>query len=294
MPSSKEIVHLLDVEGVGDDSFLGHQPSWSSLDKVYGGQMFGQGLAAAQRTVDPARAAHSVQAFCLEAGDHDGPIHYQVDRLRDGRSFSARSVVATQQGRPVMRLTASFQPPEPGLEHAATMPDVPAPDGLPTIQDAIRDFSGLPHEPWVREWAGLDVRYVVTDRTGRRSPGPGIQHVWIRVEDRLPDDAALQRQVLTYLSDITLLNASLIPHGLVMGAPELPRATLNHTVWLHADARPDEWLLVDQRSPWAGGARGLTLAEVFTGEGRHVASFAQEGLIRPRGDLRRRLGVESA
>lgn len=292
MPTSKEIVGLLDVQHCGDDRFLGAQPTDSTLDKVYGGQLFGQAMAAAQRTVDAARQAHSVQAFCLEAGDHSAPVEYQVERLRDGRSFSARAVVANQHDRQVMRLTASFQSPEPGLEHTAKMPDVPAPTALPTIQEVIRDFSDLPDEPWYREWAGLEIRYVVAEHTGRISAGPGSQQIWIRVVDPLPDGAALHRQVVTYLSDITLINASLIPHGQVMGAPELPRATLNHAVWLHADARADEWLLVDQRSPWAGGARGLSHAEVFSADGRHVASFAQEGLIRPRGQLRHRLGVE--
>jgi acyl-CoA thioesterase-2 len=291
MPNSTELMALLHLEELGGNCYSGGQPRESSLDKVYGGQLFGQALVAAQRTVDPGRSAHSVQAFCLEPGDHGSPVRYQVECLRDGRSFSARSVLATQEDRLLMRCTASFQPHEPGLAHAAAMPDVPPPAALPTIQDTIREFSELPDEPWRREWSGLDIRYVVTEQTGRRGPGPGIQQIWIRVQGRLPDDPVVHRQVLTYLSDITLLSASLIPHGLVVGAPDLPRATLSHTVWLHDDVRADEWLLVDQRSPWAGGARGLTFAEVFTADGVHVASYAQEGLVRPRGGLRERLGV---
>jgi acyl-CoA thioesterase-2 len=293
MPTSGEIVGLLAVEALDRDSFLGAQPETWSLDKVYGGQLFGQGLAAAQRTVDPQRPAHAVQASFLTAGDHDSPVRYDVERVRDGRSFSSRAVVATQAGRPVMRLMASFHSPEPGLAHAAPMPSIPAPDGLPTIQDVIRDVSDLPDEPWRREWAGLDIRYGTTPDTGRRTGLPGRQQIWIRVKDALPDEPALHRLVLAYLSDIALLNAALVPHGLVMGARELPRATLNHSVWLHAAGRGDEWLLVDQRSPWAGSARGLSLAEVFTGDGRHIASYAQEGVIRPHGQLRQELELDS-
>jgi len=291
MPTGREIVELLDVSGGGPSRFQGRQPTRSTLDKLYGGQLFAQAAAAARLTVPRDRRLHTVQALCLEAGDHGAPVDYHVERVRDGRSFSARAVVATQGDREVVRLTASFHVPEPGLSHATPVPSVALPETLPTIQEVVRDLGDLPPEPWEQEWAGLDVRYVVTPRTGRRHPGPGRQQIWIRVVDRLPDDPDLHRLVVTYLSDITLLNASLVPHGLVLGAPDLPRATLNHAVWLHDDARADEWLLVDQVSPRATGARGLASAEVFTADGRHVASFVQEGLIRPRGPLRHTLGV---
>ncbi|RYE40769.1 MAG: acyl-CoA thioesterase II [Hyphomicrobiales bacterium] len=295
MPTSAEIVALLSLQKLGGDIFVGQQPHSSTLEKVYGGQLFGQAVVAARVTVeDPFRTAHSLQAYFLDAGRHGSPVHYHVDRLRDGRSFSARSVLAIQDGRPLLRLMASFHVPEPGLSHAEPMPTVAPPDKLPSIQDVIRDRSTLPDEPWRREWDGLDIRYVPDNLANIRLHRPGRQQIWIRVCDPLPDDPALHREVLTYLSDIGLLNTALVPHGMVMGAPELPRATLNHSVWLHAPARPDTWLLIDQRSPRAVGARALSFAEVFTAEGRHVASFAQEGLIRPRGALRQQLELCAA
>lgn len=292
MFGSEQVEQLLTLEPLDADRFIGDQPAASTLDKVYGGQLFGQSLAAAQMTVDPARHAHSLQAFCVEAGAHGRPVQYQVERLRDGRSFSARSVTATQDGRFLMRAAVSFHVAEPGLTHVIRLPDVPPPEELPTLQDAIRDYSSLADDSWRREWAGLDLRYNPQHLLTRERPRPGVQQVWMRVRAALPDDPALHRRVLTYLSDLTLLNTSLVPHGILIGAPELPRATLNHTVWLHTDLRTDDWLLFDQRSSWAGAARGHSSAHVFTREGQHVASLAQEGLIRPLGELRHQLGVE--
>jgi acyl-CoA thioesterase II len=289
MPTSTELIRLLSVEPLGDDRFLGHQPSTSILAKTYGGQLFGQALASAAQTVDVDRVAHSVQIACLEAGRHDVPLQYQVERTRDGRSFSARTVVATQEDRVLMHLHASFQVPERGLQHAAPMPDTPAPSELPSLQDVMRDYSSLPDEPWRREWQGIDIRYVPDRMETSLREQQGVQQVWLRVQNRLPDDPALHLHVLAYLSDLGLLNTSLVPHGFVLGAPELPRATLNHTIWFHGEVRADEWLLVDQHSPWAGGARGLSFGRVFSADGRQVASLAQEGLVRPYGALRARL-----
>jgi len=290
MQTAAEITALLDLQDVGDDSFRGSQRTESILDKTYGGQLFAQSLAAAARTVDPQCQVHAIQVACLEAGRHDQPLDFTVRRNRDGRSFASRTVEASQQGRVLLHLHASFQISEQGLHHAPAMPAAPDPDGLPDLFDMMREHSALPHAAWRREWEGIDLRYVPESLERSRREQQGRQQVWIRVGDRLPDDPALHRQVLAYLSDITLLNASLLPHGFLIGAPDLPRATLNHTIWFHEDGRADEWLLVDQHSPWAGGARGLSFADVFSADGRHVASYAQEGLIRPRGDLRREYG----
>jgi acyl-CoA thioesterase II len=292
MPSSAaEIVRLLDVEDMGGDSFVGIHPERSWLDKTYGGQLIAQALVAAARTVDSSRYVHSVQATCLDAARHGLPVRYEVERIRDGRSFSTRTVRAVQDNRPVLNLMASFHTGEPGLAHCAAMPAVPPPEQLPTLQDVIRDASALSDEEWRLEWAGLDLRYVSENLDSAKGRVPAVQQLWARVNGRLPDDLSLHRYILVYISDLMLLSTSLLPHGIMLGAPELPRATISHTVWLHEDARADEWLFIDQRSPWAGDARGLSFANVFTADGRHVASLAQEGLIRPRGELRKRLGL---
>ena len=290
--SASEIVRILDMESVGEDSFIGGHPDTSLLTKVYVGQLFGQALVAAARTVDSSRPVHSLQAACLDPGMHGEPVRYEVERIRDGRSFSSRSVRAFQGSRQVLRLMASFQPREPGLVHQVSMPAAPPPEEMPHLHEVMSEASTLSGEEWRLEWGGLDIRYVPDNLGNPPGQAPAVQQLWVRVKQPLPDDAALHRHALAYLSDLTLLSTSLLPHGIVFGAEDLPRATLNHSVWFHEDARADEWLFVDQRSPWAGGARGLSFASVYTADGRHVASLAQEGLIRPLREMRRRLGMD--
>jgi acyl-CoA thioesterase-2 len=290
--TASEIARILDVESLGDDRFRGAHPDESLLDKVFGGQLIGQALVSAARTVDPARPAHCLQAVCLDVGRHGEPVRYEVERVRDGRSFSSRSVRAFQGSRQVLRLTASFQPRERGLAHQVRMPAAPPPEEVPLLQDVMLTASTLSDEEWRREWAGIDLRYVSDNLGTPTGRGPGVQQIWVRVKQRLPDDPGLHRHIIAYLSDLTLLSTSLLPHGIVLGAPDLPRATLNHSVWFHHDARADEWLFIDQRSPWAGGARGLSFASVYAADGRHVASLAQEGLIRPLREIRRRFGLD--
>ena len=290
--TASEIVRILDLERLGDDRFRGIHPEKSLLAKVYGGQLVGQALVAAARTVDPTKAAHSLQSSCLEPGNHDEPVLYEVERVRDGRSFSSRSVRAFQGDRQVLLLMASFQLPESGLAHQVRMPAAPPPEDTLTLPDVMRTASSLSDEEWRAEWAGLDIRYIPHNLGTSSGHGPGVQQLWLRVKPPLPDDLTLHRHALAYLSDLTLLVTSLLPHGIVFGAPDLPRASLNHSVWFHEDARADEWLFVDQRSPWAGGARGLAFASVYSADGRHIASLAQEGLIRPLGELRHRLGLD--
>lgn len=285
--SPDALLQLLDVDDRGDGHFVGTQPVVTDLPTVYGGQLFAQALAAMARTAPAGRRVHAAQATFLSAGDLSRPIDLEVARDRDGRSFSARSVLASQAGRALLRATASFHVAEPGLTHARTAPAAPGPDGLPSLVEVIRRHSVLEGVLWRQEWASLEVRYVDALLEDSHPAGPGRQQVWMRLADPLPagGDADLHRLLLAYLSDLTLINVSLLPHGIVMGHPELPRATLNHCVWFHDDVDVTQWFLVDQTSEWAGAGRGLARAEVFQG-GRHVASYAQEGLIRPQGELR--------
>ena len=293
MPSSAaEIVRILDLQDDAVDHYAGGHPDESLLAKVYGGQLIAQALVAATRTVPAGRPVHSLQTVCLDPGRHGEPVHFEVERIRDGRSFSARAVKAFQGGRPVLRLLASYQPREPGLSHETPMPVAPPPQGLPFVHEIMAEHSNLSGKEWRVEWRGLDIRYVPGPLEGRIGRTPAVQQLWVRVKDRLPDDPHLHRHIVAYLSDLAMASAALLPHGLVFGDLDLPRATLNHSVWFHEDARADEWLFVDQRSPWAGGARGLSFASVYRLDGRPVASLAQEGLIRPLGEMRQRLGFD--
>lgn len=292
MPSGEEILGLLDLTPLTDDVMRGEQDRDSMLAKTYGGLLFGQAMVAAARTAPVERSVHSFQALCLDAGRHDAPVDYHVENLRDGGSFSARSVTAVQGGRTLLRALASFHVDEPGLVHVTPAPEVPEPESMPTLADAMSRHRTMDDAPWRTEWTGLDIRYDTSFVDHARAPEPGRQRVWMRMRDRLPDDPALHAHLLVYLSDLTLLSAALLPHGLMLGDPELPRATLNHDVWLHRPARVDEWLLVEQVSPWAAGSRGLARAEVFTPDGTHVATYAQEGLIRARSGLRAGLAAD--
>jgi acyl-CoA thioesterase II len=289
--SAEEILAMLDLETIDETTYVGGHQGSTRLAKVYGGQLFAQALVAASRTVASDRPVNSLQGHFLAAGSHDAPVRYQVESVRDGRSFSSRSVRAYQGDRQVLHLAASFHVPEEGLAHQSEMPAAPPPEDLPPLHEVMARVSTLPHEDWRHEWAGLDVRYVPDNLIDAAGRIPAVQQMWVKTRDQLPEDPAVHRQVLAYLSDHTLLAASLVPHGFMLGDPELPRATLNHSLWFHDDARADEWLLVDQRSPWAGGARGVSFASIHTADGRRIASMAQEGLIRPQGELRRRLLV---
>lgn len=300
MEERLQALRLLDLEGPAPDHpdrFTGPQPPRSFLAKVYGGQLFGQTLAAMARTVGPDRLPHVLQISCFAAGEHHVPITYDVDRLRDGRSFSFRSTTASQPGRDLVHASATFHVDEPGLQHRMPTPTAPAPETQPLLADVIRDHTPMDDTGWRDEWPGLEVRYVEEHLTGNTPGQPGRQQVWMRLRhparpaDPLPDDPTLHRVLLAYLSDLTSINSSLLPHGIVIGAEELPRSTLNHSLWMHEDVRVDEWLLFDQTSMWAGGGRALVRAEVHN-RGRHVASLAQEGLIRPVGALRARLGLD--
>jgi acyl-CoA thioesterase II len=280
----QELVSLLDLEAIDDDLFRGSQPD-SARARVYGGQVAAQALIAGIRTVDPAYGVHSLHSYFLLPGDYHVPIVYDVERLRDGRSFLTRRVVARQHGRPIYYQTVNFQRAEEGFEHQDAAPPVAPPeDGLDLLA-VMRSRGNAEAEALGKEWAAIDARHLGTSLEGglEEDPArPARAQMWVRVNDRLPDDPYVHLAAFTYASDISLLGASLAAHD--VDPSQVQMASLDHTVWFHRPFRADEWWLYDQWSPFAGGARGLSLGRVFTADGTLVATVAQEGLIRPRRD----------
>jgi len=274
------LVGLLDLEQVEVDIFRGVSPQVSQ-QRVFGGQVAGQALVAAGRTVPAERSVHSLHAYFIRAGDPSIPIVYLVDRIRDGRSFTTRRVVAVQHGKAIFNLAASFHRPEPGLDHQGTMPAVPDPETLPTLVERHAGHD-LPLSR-LRQFAlPIDLRYVDDPpwvaRTGaRREPR---SRVWMRAHGVLPDDPLVHVCALTYASDMTLLDSVLVAHGLAWGMEELKGASLDHAMWFHRPFRADEWLLYESDSPSASGGRGLATGRIWARDGRHVASVVQEGLLR--------------
>ena len=273
-----ELVELLDLEKIEENLFRGCQPD-EDRQRVFGGQVAGQALVAATRTVEPDRHVHSLHAYFLRPGDPSIPILYDVDRIRDGRSFTTRRVVAIQHGKAIFNLQSSFQVPEEGLEYEAPMPDVPDPESLPDFPTRMAPFADQ-MGAWFHRPRPIDIRHVddtPPDHAGPRSP---YQQVWLRADGQLPDDPVLHACVVTYASDMTPLDTAVRPHGRVWGDDGLMMASLDHAMWFHRPFRADEWLLYDQESPAAAGGRGFALARVFTADGRLVVSVAQEGLVR--------------
>lgn len=279
-----ELVELLDLETIDDDLFRGAQMP-TSRSMVFGGQVAAQSLVAASRTVAEPYTAHSLHSYFLQPGDPTVPTIYDVENLRDGRSFATRRVIAQQHGRPIYAQTVNFHLAEPGLEHAEPMPDVPGPDDA-----SVRPISRrLQEELHADQWNVAEIR-VVDASAGVPGDGPGDarhparQRVWMRVATPLPDDQFWHRAAFTYLSDMTLVGAAMVPHGISLGRGDAFAASLDHAVWFHRPFRADEWWLYDQVSPSASSGRGLVLARVFTQAGALVASVAQETVLRPRQD----------
>ncbi|GGD19750.1 acyl-CoA thioesterase [Nocardioides daphniae] len=279
--SVEKLLALLELEQLDVDLYRGAQPD-TERQRVFGGQVAGQALVAASRSADPEFDLHSLHSYFLRPGDTRVPIIYQVQRIRDGRSFETRRVVAMQHGREIYSQTTSFQRREDGFEHSDRMPEVGAPDQGLSLADlaAARSEEELRH--WQHEWAGLDMRHMGMSGRGLEvNPDtPAQARLWVRVDGDLPDDPAIQKAAFTYASDLTLIGATLVPHGIHINSPKLQPASLDHTVWFHRPLRADDWWLYDQVSPSASGGRGLALARVFSQTGELVATVAQEGLIR--------------
>jgi acyl-CoA thioesterase II len=284
--SADELVKLLDLETIDVNLFRGTQPT-TMLQRVFGGQVAAQALVAGMRTVDPPRTTHSLHSYFLRPGDTTVPIVYDVERMRDGRSFSTRRVVARQHGRPIYYMTVSCQVPEDGFEHQDRMPEVPSPEESVDMRELVRRRAPDHADEWLSEWAALELRPIGDSRPGgggglSSDEHPALSRLWIRVNGHLDDDVLTHKAAFTYASDLTLLGSALVPHGVQISSSSVQSASLDHTIWFHRPFRADEWLLYDQVSPSASGARGLALGRLFAEDGRLVATVAQEGLIRPR------------
>jgi acyl-CoA thioesterase-2 len=276
----QDLVDLLDLEPIEVNIFRGTQPD-EDRQRVFGGQVAGQALVAAARTVsEPGRLIHSLHSYFLRPGDPQVPILYEVDRIRDGRSFTTRRVVAIQHGRAIFNLAASFHEFEPGLDHhVEPPPDVPLPDSLPTFQERMAPYRDKLGDLLDRP-RPIDMRHVPPDpilEPGVRSKG---QIVWLRANDKLPDDPLLHACIVTYASDLSLLDTTLRPHGTSSLTQNIMMASLDHAMWFHRPFRADEWLLYVQRAVSNSGARGLASGGIYTADGRLAVSVMQEGLIR--------------
>jgi len=275
-----ELVCLLELEPIEVNIFRGTSPD-ENRQRVFGGQVAGQALMAATRTVDDALPAHSLHSYFLRAGDPQAPILYEVDRIRDGRSFATRRVVAIQHGRAIFNLQASFHKLEDGFEHQVTMPKVPAPESLPDFATRMAPFKAQMGE-WFDRPRPIDSRFVGLHPIERRQAHAVTNRlqVWFKADGALGDDPAIHQCVAAYASDQTLLDTTLGPHGLGWGE-EVMMASLDHAMWFHRSFRADEWLLFDQHPMSTSGGRGLARGEIYSADGILVASAMQEGLIRP-------------
>jgi acyl-CoA thioesterase-2 len=282
-----QLLTILDIERLEENLFRGLSPQ-VGWQRVFGGQVIGQALVAANRTVN-GRLAHSLHAYFLRAGDPSVPIIYNVDRIRDGGSFTTRRVVAVQHGQAIFSMAASFHKEETGLEHQIKMPEVPPPESLPSEAELkaclIDRVPPQVKAYWERE-RPIEIRPVDLSRyltPGNHAPS---QQVWIRATGELPNDQSLHQCVLAYASDFTLLDTALIAHGRFVFDPKLMLASLDHALWFHRKLRADEWLLYAQDSPISGGGRAFCRGMLFTRDGNLVASTAQEGLLRERSATR--------
>ena len=279
-----DLLSILDLEPLEHNLFRGMSPQ-VGWQRVFGGQVIGQALVAASRTVPQERSVHSLHGYFLRPGDPAVPIIYEVDRIRDGGSFTTRRVVAIQHGKPIFSVAASFQTFEEGLDHQAVMPDVPMPEDLPGEAELKEKFLAHAPEPVRRYWERdrpIELRPVDMTHYFSRSKLTPSQNVWVRASAALPDDPRIHSCVLAYASDMTLLDTSLFAHGTSVFDPKLQVASIDHAMWFHRPFRTDEWLLYAEDSPSASGGRGFTRGSLFSRDGQLVASVAQEGLIRVR------------
>ena len=280
----EELLKLLKLEKIEENIFRG-QSHDLGFGSVYGGQVLGQALSAASQTVSPNRGTHSLHAYFLRMGDAARPIIYNVDCIRDGKSFTTRRVVAIQKGRAIFNMSASFQVNEAGFEHQDQAPEVPGPEGLESeltlankvadkIPEAVRDLILCKKPIEIRPIDPLNPFF-----PEKRKP---VRYTWFRAIDKMPDDPAVHRYMLAYASDFGLVITALYPHGHSFWEPEMQIASLDHAMWFHRDFRMDDWLLYAMTSPNAGKGRGLNYGRIYTRGGKLVASVTQEGLIRNR------------
>ncbi|MEQ6900748.1 acyl-CoA thioesterase II [Nocardioides sp. YIM 152588] len=282
---TRKLVGLLDLESLDVDLFRGKQPE-TTRQRVYGGQVAAQALIAANKSVDPAYTVHSLHSYFLRPGDYQVPIIYDVERIRDGRSFLTRRVVARQHGRPIYYQTLNYQRPEEGFDHQDVMPEVKPPSEGVDLLEMMK--SRGTDDGLAQEWAALDVRWIGNSRfggLGDDASRPSRAAVWLRIAGELSDDPLEHLATFTYATDVTLLGVSLAAHD--TNPAKVQMASLDHTIWFHRPFRADEWWLYDQWSPSASGGRGLSMGRVFAQDGTLVATVAQEGLIRPNADVER-------
>ena len=283
-----ELIEQLALERIEENLFRGQSQDlgWGT---VFGGQVLGQALSAAVRTVPPERMVHSLHAYFLRPGDVGLPIVYDVDRIRDGKSFTTRRVVAIQRGQAIFNLACSFQTQETGFSHQDTMPDAPPPESVPTEQQRLSAYAQrlAPHyRERVLTERPFELRCVdPQDDLFGPTPQPPSRLVWMRATGELPPDPALHAYLLAYASDFAFVTTALQPHGVTWHTPGMQVASLDHVMWFHRPVRVDEWLLYSVHSPAANGARGLVRGSIFNQAGELVASTAQEGLMRQRGGV---------
>jgi acyl-CoA thioesterase-2 len=271
------LVALLDLERIEVNIFRGHNPDEQRL-RIFGGQVAGQALVAAGRTVPADRFVHSLHAYFLRPGDPKAPVLYEVDRIRDGRSFTTRRTVAIQHGEAIFHLSASFHAREEGIEHQDPRPAAPDPRTLPTFQERMKPWAEQMGD-WYHRPRPIDVRYVEAPARSKEVRAPR-QQVWFKADGELPDDPLLHACIVAYASDMSLLDSILLPHGVSWDANSLMLASLDHAMWFHRPFRADGWLLYDEHSPSSAGARGLGMGEIWDESGNLVVSVVQEGLIR--------------
>lgn len=276
------VIDLLSLEQIEDNLFRGESHDIGA-PQVFGGQILGQALSAASQTVED-RVPHSLHAYFLRPGDFNHPVVYQVERSRDGRSYTNRRVVAVQHGRPILNLAASFHHPEPGFDHQETMPDVAGPDGLTPsidIQAAVIDQVPEKMRRLLAHRPPFEFRPVEPPKFLEPAARPARKHVWMRAWNPLPDEPALHRNLLAYVSDYELLGTATLPHDLDFARRPVQMASIDHALWFHRSFRVDDWLLYAFDSPSNFGGRGFSRGQIFTGDGTLIASVAQEGVIRP-------------
>ena len=281
-----QLVSLLSMETIEENLFRGASQELG-FRQLFGGQVLGQALSAASQTVDPLRQANSLHGYFLRPGDARKPVIYHVERIRDGGSFSTRRVTAIQNGQPLFTCSASFHESEEGFRHQTHMPDVAPPEEL-TPQEVLSPYLAKVLTKENREKM-LRTKAIETRPTQVLDPlnpevGEPIKHVWFKPAKQLPQSPALHKYLLAYISDFSLLTTSLLPHGASVWQPHMQVASLDHSIWFHEEICLDDWLLYSMESPWAGNSRGFTRGSIYTRDGRLVASVAQEGLIRARGD----------